>query len=151
MIQSTDLMGMATLLAFVSRKLLNLARVHRHSVCYHVGMPRWSWCVLLAASVGCYSPTLPLPPPLAPSEESAGTNLVHLHGGINSVNSDATVLIQNNDTQFMRSQQITATLPNPDGSWDATVFAVKGDTLEIWQIVGTSEEGDPLYFMVMVN
>jgi hypothetical protein len=79
-------------------------------------------------------------------------NLVHLHGGINSVNSDATVLIQNSDTQlFTKQQQITATLPNPDGSWDATVFAVKNDVLEIWQIVGTSEEGDPIYFTVTVN
>ena len=113
---------------------------------------RWWWCALLAVGVGCYSPTLPLPPPLAPSEDSVGTNLVHLHGGMNSVNSNATVLIENlYDLQFNNTQRVTATLANPDGSWDATVFAVKNDTLEIWQIVGTSEEGSPINFTVMVN
>ena len=141
---------MATSLASNLSKPVHLGRASRHSVCYAVGMLRWSTCALLLVA-GCYSPTLPLPPPAAPSEESAGTNQVHLHGAPGSALANVTIIIENQyDPQFTGNQQVMAALTRSDGSWDATVFAVKNDLLVIYEIEG-DELGQPLDFQVMVN
>ena len=109
------------------------------------------WTCVLCAVAGCYSPTLPLPPPAAPSEESAGPTQVHLHGAAGSALAGAIVLIQNQyDPQFNAQQQVTATKANPDGSWDAIVYAVKNDVLVIQEIDG-DESSQPIDFQVLVN
>src|SRR5579872_7433504 len=125
---------MATRLANRRSTALNLGQARRHPVCYAVGMRLWWTCVLWAVW-GCYSPTLPLPPPSPPSEASAGTNLVHLTGGPNSAEAGAILLVRNNDPQF-KNNAIAATIVRSDGSWDLVVYAVRNDTLEIWQQVG---------------
>jgi len=92
--------------------------------------------------LGCYSPTLPLPPP-SPPDESAGTEpqTIILTGGPGSVEANSLVLIQNMDTAtFNKNQQVTGTIANADGSWGpTTVPAIKNDVLIISYTVGDTE------------
>ncbi len=109
-----------------------------------------------AVVLGCMSPTLPLPPPAAPSEESGQTaGTVHLHGGPGGAEPNATLLIRNNypnaSETLTLEQQVHATLVATDGSWDATVYAVKGDTLNIWQEFGNNDSSPSIDFTVTVN
>ncbi len=101
--------------------------------------------------MGCYSPTLPLPPPSDPSETNGGApNLVKLHGAANSAEPSAIILIINTDTTFNDQQRATATIVNTDGSWDALVFAVKNDVLNISQQVG-NDDSPSISFTVLIN
>lgn len=100
-------------------------------------------CVLAMAALmlGCMSPTLPLPPPAAPQEEAgAPAGMVKLHGA--SLPPSSTVIIYNLNPQTGEvlddTQKVTATLVRDDGTWDATIFALKGDTVTIYDI----EEGE---------
>lgn len=106
-------------------------------------MVRGLKCVLAIAALmlGCMSPTLPLPPPAQPSENAgADPGTVDLHGPKGSVPPTATIIIYNQTPleTLNQQQKVTAVLANPDGSWDATVFAVKGDVVTIYDI----EEGE---------
>lgn len=132
-----------------------LGAARRHRVCYDVGM-RFGWRsvvvgIAVAFAVACTSPTLPLPPPGAPSE-SAGTTVgtVVLHGGVNAAQPNAIILVKNDNPALTNAQKVTATEANADGTWDATVFAVKNDVLHISQIIG-NDESPSIDFTVLVN
>ena len=92
-----------------------------------------------AAALGCLSPTLPLPPPGEPSQSaSADPNKVHLHGMTGDVPAGSTILVYNkyaNPSENLGDDQmVTATLAHADGSWDADIFAIKGDTVTIYDV-----------------
>jgi hypothetical protein len=119
---------------------------------------RSGWrCVLLAVvaafAIACMSPTLPLPPPEPPSDTAgAVVGTVHLHGNANSVQPNAIVLIINNypnpSENLTNEQSAAATRANLDGSWDATVYAVKGDVLQISQLLGNNNESPSIDYKV---
>jgi hypothetical protein len=100
-------------------------------------------------ALGCTSPTLPLPPPEAPSE-SAGTNpnTVVLVGA--GATPGAFITIQNEDAQFTPAERSAGTLVDTQGSWTATLSAVKNDTLEITEIIG-DQQSQTLDFVVLIN
>jgi hypothetical protein len=90
------------------------------------------------AGVGCASPTLPLPPPMAPTV-TAGSDATHfkltaLCGGVEG---GATVIIENTDTALANDQRISGAIASPCGSWDAIVIANRGDVLNITQDNGS--------------
>jgi len=96
-----------------------------------------------ALALGCMSPTLPLPPPAQPSElADTDPATVTLHGAKGTVPPGSTIIVYNltpsNATETLDdTQKVTATIVHDDGSWDATIFAMKGDTVTIFDI----EEG----------
>jgi hypothetical protein len=96
---------------------------------------------IAALMLGCMSPTLPLPPPAQPSENAgADPGTVDLHGPKGSVPPTSTVIIYNLtplETTLTQQQKVTAVLANPDGSWDATIHAIKNDVVTVYDI----EEG----------
>ena len=104
----------------------------------------WKFVLAIAAlMLGCMSPTLPLPPPAQPSENAgADPGTVDLHGPKGSVPPTSTIIIYNltpiTGENLNAQQKVTAVLANPDGSWDATIFAMKGDVVTIYDI----EEGE---------
>ena len=113
----------------------------RHSICYTVGMLRGWKCIFVGVAVafafGCMSPTLPLPPPAAPSElADTDPTKVTLHG--TNAQPASTIIIYNLNPQasenLNETQKVTATLVREDGTWDATIFAMKGDTVTIYDI-----------------
>jgi hypothetical protein len=107
---------------------------------------RWSSVLIAAiaaAVLGCMSPTLPLPPPAQPSEAAgADPGTVNLHGQQGSVPAGSTVIIYNlyqtPPETLDDTQKVTAVLAHADGSWDATIFAIKGDNVSVYDI----EEGE---------
>jgi len=118
----------------------------RHPVCYTVGM-RLGWSFVLLLALGCTSPTLPLPPPEAPTE-SAGADpqtviLVGAHatpGGL--------MIVVNENTNY--ATPAAAAIVKSDGTWTATVNAVKNDVLQIYEQVG-NEDTQTLDYTVLIN
>lgn len=109
---------------------------------------------IAALTLGCLSPTLPLPPPAAPTE-SLGTTpgTIHLHGV--GVEANAIVVIRNNyptpPEVLPDEHKVTATLADEQGTWDADVYAVKGDVLTIWQEFGNNVGSASIDFQVEIN
>jgi hypothetical protein len=93
-------------------------------------LPRRSLVLGALAGVGCYSPTLPLPPPLKPTIEPTGTDSYRITGGVTP---NAVVLARNERTWLIDGQQ-TGSL----GFYDFVLHnAQAGDAIELWYEVGT--------------
>ncbi len=87
--------------------------------------------------LACASPTLPLPPPDVPFVSAgalAGT--VHLVGS--NAESGAEIVIRNMNPAVPTNRQIGGAVVNPDGTWDADVYAGNGDVLTLTQQVGNA-------------
>jgi hypothetical protein len=95
-------------------------------------------CVASLACLSCDSPTLPLPPPMAPTV-TAGSDANHfkLTSACGGVEGGVTVIIENIDTTLADDQRVTGTLASPCGSWDAIVYGNRGDVLNITQDDGS--------------
>lgn len=96
-----------------------------------------------AAWAACNGPTLPLPPPATPMlvvDPAAGT--VTLVGGVGNVAPDALVVVYNEDLELG-----VVVLADRQGAWTATVQAIVGHTLSVWQEVGT-DRGAPIFLEV---
>ena len=106
-------------------------------------MPRVPYARALAALVAsfalaCTSPTLPLPPPAAPTFSvgvDAGTFKL---SSIDGAEPNAVIIIVNRDETLPRNMRVTGTIADGRGSWDATVVAKVGDVLDIAQESGTT-------------
>jgi hypothetical protein len=89
-----------------------------------------------ALANGCASPTLPLPPPMAPSISTGSQpNTYKLTAPCGGVESGAIVVIEN--TALPGDQRVGGAVASACGSWDATIYANKGDVLNITQDDGT--------------
>jgi uncharacterized membrane protein YgcG len=89
------------------------------------------WLLLGAvAGFGCYSPTLPLPPPVKPDITMTDTGAYHVHGGVLP---DAQVFMLNARTLLMDGQQ-----SDHVGIYDFDLHnAEAGDMISVWYEVGT--------------
>jgi hypothetical protein len=114
----------------------------------------WKFVLVAVAALalGCLSPTLPLPPPAAPTE-TAGTQpgTIHLHGV--GVEANSTVIIRNNapnpSENLSGNQLVNIALADAQGVWDIdNVYAAKGDVLVIWQEFGNNEASPSIDFQV---
>jgi hypothetical protein len=92
----------------------------------------------LALAVACASPTLPLPPPAAPTQE-IGPDATHIRlvAPCGGAIADATIAIRNNNNPT--DQTGVLVVADSCGKWDApSVLARPGDLLEITQQFGFS-------------
>lgn len=105
---------------------------------------RFVFLACLAAVLACTSPTLPLPPPEAPSE-SAGTT----PGTVVLVGAGATpgalIVVENQPKQVAAADVVKS-----DGTWTVTIAAVKLDVLHITELIG-DQESQTLDFTVLIN
>ena len=130
----------ATELAYNAKSKRKNASTARHSACYSVGM-RFGWrsilfAVTAALALACTSPTLPLPPPSAPTETAgAQTGTVTLSG--KGAEPGATIIVHNLNPNA--NPPIVGTVVAQDGTWSVLVFAVQGDVVQIWQESGGEE------------
>lgn len=94
--------------------------------------------VCLAWVLACASPTLPLPPPELPTVE-AGADLDHVHltADCGGVEANAVIVIINENPAIAGDLAVSGALASSCGKWDATVYAHKGDALNITQESGT--------------
>ncbi|MCL2725619.1 MAG: hypothetical protein FWD69_14390 [Polyangiaceae bacterium] len=106
------------------------------SVCVPRSVSALVACVAVAAAVACTSPTLPLPPPAAPSI-TLGTEPDTYHlASVQGAEPNALILVINQDTLLPNNQRVTGTFADLQGSWDLDVTAKAGDVLDISQESG---------------
>jgi hypothetical protein len=93
--------------------------------------------LLLLAPVACDSPTLPLPPPEAPTLE-AGSDINHIKlvAGCGGAEPNAVIVIVNLNPVVPGDMAVSGALANNCGAWDAMVYAHSGDTIDITQEFG---------------
>jgi hypothetical protein len=93
-------------------------------------LPR-RWLLLGAlAGLGCYSPTLPLPPPVKPDITQTDTGAYHVRGGVLP---GAQVFVLNQRTLLIDGQQADRV-----GSYGFELHrAEAGDVMSIWYEAGT--------------
>ncbi len=89
-------------------------------------------------SVGCTSPTLPLPPPTAPFVSNGTAPDTFKLASIQGAEPNALIVIVNRNEALPRDKRVTGTIADEVGSWDATVIAKVGDVLDISQEWGTN-------------
>jgi hypothetical protein len=95
--------------------------------------------LVAAAAVSCASPTLPLPPPLLPTEgPGPDADHVRLSAPCGGVEPDAVIIILNENPNLPGDEAVSGSLANTCGEWDAIVYAHTGDVLQITQEQGTS-------------
>jgi hypothetical protein len=87
--------------------------------------------------VACASPTLPLPPPEAPTQ-MAGVDADHvkLTAGCGGAQGGALIIIVNENVA--PDLAVGGSIANGCGAWDASVYAHTGDVLQITQEVDQS-------------
>jgi hypothetical protein len=99
---------------------------------------RWLLPLLFLAPAGaCASPTLPLPPPEAPTLE-AGADIDHIKlvamcGGAEP---NAVIVIINLNPAVPGDMAVSGAIADGCGAWDAVVYAHHGDTIDITQEFG---------------
>jgi len=101
----------------------------------------------MLCAIACASPTLPLPPPEAPTQ-TPGVDADHikLTAGCGGAQAGANILIINQTfATSALDMAASATLANGCGAWDANVFAHTGDILHISQESGTVGSDATIY------
>lgn len=87
-----------------------------------------AWAGLGVVVPACLSPTLPLPPPDAPSVEDLKNGYFRLQGALPVY---GTVLVRNQRTHHIDGD-------GPLNHYDLTVEAQSGDTLTLWYVIDDS-------------
>ncbi len=94
-------------------------------------------CLLWLGSVGCESPTLPLPPPSLPTiAPGPDADHVALSAACGGAEPDAVIVIINTNPSVPPDKAVGGSIANGCGAWDATVYAHVGDYLQITQETG---------------
>jgi hypothetical protein len=103
--------------------------------------------VAMLCVLSCESPTLPLPPPEAPTQ-TPGVDADHikLTAGCGGAEDGADIFIINQALEITAPDQaVGGSIANGCGAWDATVLAHTGDQLAITQESGTQTSGATIY------
>lgn len=96
-------------------------------------------CAGAVACAACTSPTLPLPPPVAPTVTSGSTpDTVKLTAGPGGAEPNALIIVVNRNTDVPRDKRVAGTIADPQGAWDLEITAHPNDTLDISQELGTT-------------
>ncbi len=91
-----------------------------------------------ALALACTSPTLPLPPPTAPSITTGTEPNTWKLTSQNGVQPGALVLAVNRNEALPRSERVTGTIADDTGSWELVVIGRTGDFVDISQESGTT-------------
>jgi hypothetical protein len=109
-------------------------------------VPQGRSVALLAAllAISCASPTLPLPPPEAPSQTD-GVDAAHIHlaAGCGGAQNGALIVIVNQNVA--PDLAVGGAIANDCGSWDSSVLAQTGDELLITQNADGSTSAPTTY------
>jgi hypothetical protein len=91
---------------------------------------------VLLGAVGCLSPSLPLPPPMAPlvsTSTDGNPNKIHLTG--TGVEAGAIIVVYNHSEPDL-AKRVGGAEADGLGQWQCDVWARKGDRLSITEQVG---------------
>ena len=111
---------------------------HRRTVTWPRLARRTAVAFVLAA-VGCASPTLPLPPPVAPTiAPGPDADHVSLIGTCGGAEPNAVIVVVNMNPAVPPDEAVGGSITSACGAWRAIVYAHAGDYLEITQEYGTT-------------
>jgi hypothetical protein len=98
-----------------------------------------SWLLVGVAALvmACTTPTLPLPPPTAPSIATGSEPDTVTLTSQNGSEPNALIIVVNRNPDHPRDKRVSGTLADEHGSWVLDVFAKPGDFLDISQESGT--------------
>jgi hypothetical protein len=102
------------------------------------GLRRGVVVVAVTLGLGCTSPTLPLPPPALPTI-SVGTDpsTFHLRSERGAIPNALIVVVSRNES-LARTERVSGTLADAQGSWELDVRGHVGDVLDVSQEDGTT-------------
>lgn len=89
-------------------------------------------------TLGCTSPTLPLPPPSTPLISAGATTGTFKVSSIEGAEPNALIVIVNRNEDLPRNKRVSGTIADERGSWDTEVVAKVGDVLDISQEAGST-------------
>ncbi|MBX3192432.1 MAG: hypothetical protein KF819_35905 [Labilithrix sp.] len=89
-------------------------------------------------AVACTSPTLPLPPPAAPTISAGSTPSTFRLSSVDGALPNALIVIVNRNEELPRNERVSGTIADDRGSWDVEVTAKIGDVLDVSQESGTT-------------
>jgi len=93
---------------------------------------------LVLACASCTSPTLPLPPPTAPTISTGlAPNTFHLKSDKGAI-PNALIVVVNRNESVPRDQRVEGTIADVNGSWELDITASVGDFVDISQEDGTT-------------
>jgi hypothetical protein len=91
-----------------------------------------------AGAGGCTSPTLPLPPPTAPTITTGSEpSTFHLKSDKGAI-PNALIVVVNRNEAVPRDQRVEGTIADAFGSWELDIKATSGDFVDISQEDGTT-------------
>ncbi len=92
---------------------------------------------VVAWALACASPTLPLPPPEAPTvQPGLDADHVELVAGCGGAEIDALIVAVNRNPTVPQDQQGASVFANGCGAWRASIYGHKGDPIDITQDYG---------------
>lgn len=91
----------------------------------------------LVVSLGCNSPTLPLPPPALPEVSNVANGMVHLSSK-KGVEANAIVVLYNRNPTVPLDQRVFGSQADGEGTWEQTIVASPGDVIDITQEFGST-------------
>lgn len=93
--------------------------------------------LILALSVfcalACTSPTLPLPPPVAPSITSGAEPNTFRLSSERGAQPNALIIVVNRNESLSREDRVNGTIADENGTWEVTVEGAVGDFVDIAQ------------------
>jgi hypothetical protein len=95
-----------------------------------------AFCACAALAIACTSPTLPLPPPIAPSIATGAEPNTWRLTSQNGAQPNALVITVNRNEALPRGERVTGTIADEQGSWELVVIGRSGDFVDVTQESG---------------
>lgn len=109
-----------------------MARLGRRSFAF------FAFVACAAPWLACTSPTLPLPPPVPPSITAGSEPNTWRLTSQNGAQPNALVIAVNRNEALPRTDRVTGTIADAQGSWELVIIGRSGDHIDISQESGTT-------------
>lgn len=96
-------------------------------------MRRLILALCASIALACTSPTLPLPPPVAPSISSGAEPNTFRLSSLNGAQPNALIVVVNRDESLPRQDRVNGTFADDQGTWELDVKGKVGDFIDISQ------------------
>jgi len=96
-------------------------------------MRRLLFVLCASIALACTSPTLPLPPPVAPSISTGVEPNTFKLTSDKGAQPNALIIVINRNEALPREERVNGTIADDQGSWEVTLKGTAGDFVDIAQ------------------
>ena len=96
-------------------------------------MRRLVLALCASIALACTSPTLPLPPPVAPSITTGAEPNTFRLTSEQGAQPNALVIVVNRNESLTREERVNGTIADEQGTWEVTIKGTVGDFVDIAQ------------------